>query len=138
MSDKTDEDIKNLQEEMENEGNKLNEKKKTISRELQRRRDQVELEKSKLEQINSKLSKCRNLQELQENREEQMKGKLIQICQVQCSVKAHFRNTLVFSCCKIFFQEHRTLNFVKISKYTCFNFKATIVDCFVVSFPILN
>ena len=83
MSDKTDEDIKNLQEEMENEGNKLLEKKRTISRELQRCRDQVELEKSKLEDINSKLSKCKNLQELQETREEQMKEKLIQIWQVQ-------------------------------------------------------
>ena len=83
MSDKTDEDIKNLQEEMKNEEDKLLEKKRTISRELQRRRDQVELEKSKLEEINSKLSKCKNLQELQETREEQMKEKLIQICQVQ-------------------------------------------------------
>ena len=69
---------------MANEEQKLVEKKRKVSRELQRRREQVEQEKRKLDDVNQKLTKCKNHQELHEKNEEKLKEKLISICQVSC------------------------------------------------------
>ena len=79
LTDKTEEDIQIMQEDMETEELKLKQTREKVSKELQRRRAQVEQEKSKLDEISAKVSKCKNFQELHEKHETQLKSQLVEI-----------------------------------------------------------
>ena len=64
---------------METEEQKLKQTREKVSKELQRRRAQVEQEKSKLDEISAKVSKCKNFQELHEKHETELKSQLVEI-----------------------------------------------------------
>merc|ERR1712008_103371 len=79
MGDKTEEEILTMQHDMETEEDKLNQTREKLARELKRRGNQVEQEKSRLEEMSSKVTKFKNLQELNEKHEKELKSKLNEI-----------------------------------------------------------
>merc|ERR1739844_565599 len=64
---------------MKTEEEKLKQTREKVARELRRQRNQVEQEKSRLEEMSSKVTKFKNLQELNEKHEKELKAKLNEI-----------------------------------------------------------